>query len=947
MEDWNDNETAAEGAPHQTRQKAKMNQSENRNGAGASGAIQTNGTDQTNEPNKPSAAGTPAQAQAPTGRELFRRYPGLDLLPIPAGLKYPRGLRYDGITFTEADFSATAPQNVGLRFSGPHVDADLDCLEAVAMAHIFLPPTQTWGRAGKPRSHWLYVHAEAAARGVRLYHDVKRPDGTAPMLVEQRCGDANKLSVLPGSTWVSSSTGAVEAIVFNDEVAPAAFDPTENIRALACATILVRNWADDRGGARAALCAHYDDLKTQYILKAIDGFCATRPKHPLAPAADQAAAHARIGEWFGVRTARVSTDVEDWPEPDVLTLDDVTYGAVVNAVTAAYPPKQRDIFRLDVAGMLHEKRFADGLIEDVLVEARKRVLGPIDEHAIEHSAGAARRDWNGRAGRVIKKYPGLGQALVDIVERVHPDEAGLGSWRPTRRVENVDGQVCPDVPAPPANDVGPLASAPALVLAEPSATQLVTAWDPQTGSLFSAPRDVSRAIRGARKAPAPGEKRDLGANSKQALTWMFEQHASPDAVCAWLELPPSEMPALRKMSTEAIAGAGERDAAVSVGRLTRIDQQLVLHDMRWNEMKLRIECDREPWTDNHTAGLRLLLEQTGASDPEKPIPNGDIEQRARAVAVPYHPVVEYLNALPAWDGVPRVDALWPRYFGAVDSELNRALGSCFTIGAVRRVLHPGTKVDMMPILFGDQGERKSTALSVLAGGRPAFTDAKWNGKHRAENAMTLTGCWIWEIPELQGFDRDDQNDIKAFVTRESDDVLLPYARNKDDLPRRSVMIGTTNDEKCLKDPTGSRRHPVITIGALDVDALKADRDQLWAEALHRMKAGEQHWLTDELEQARAEVNEAHQQREETLIEALQKWFRFPRTSIHFTMTDALAGLGYADRAHDRPLETRIGLALKQMGVKSEQVGKLKIRTYTFPGCEQPTGETSAYLAFKY
>ena len=899
------------------------------------------------EPSKGATSIMPAQAAPLTGRELFRQYPGLDLLPLPRGAKHPRGLAYNDRTFCETDFSASEPQNIGLRFSGAHVDADLDCLEAVELAPHFLHQTTTWGRAGKPRSHWLYVCASAAAEGARMYHDIKGVDGAAPMLVEQRCGHPNKLSVLPGSTWVCKRTGATEAIDVHDSVAPAEIDPTEAIRALACATVLVRNWAADRDGAKAALREHYTDLKAQHILNAIDGFNAARPARTLAPVADQAKAHARIAEWFGVRTGRVSAATEDWPEPDVLTLDAVAFEVVVNAITAAYPEKQRDLYRLNVAGMLHEKRLAADLIADVLLEARRRVPGPIDAHAIEHSERAAYRDWDGRAGRVVAQYGALGRALVDIVERVHPNASGLGSLRPSRRDVGLDGKLCPDAlapapdaPAAPANDV--------VRTETPSVgAQVVAQWDPETGPLDAAPRDVSRAIRNARKALPPGAQRDLGPDSRKALTWMFQQHASPDGVCAWLGRPASALPELRKLSTEAIASACERDGAVAVGRLSKIDALLRPLDLRWNEMKMRVEVGGEPWSDLQTAQARLRLELDGSSDPDKPMPNADIEQRRDAIAHEnaYHPVVEYLEGLPAWDGKPRVDSLWPRYFSAVDSELKRALGACFMIGAARRVMHPGTKVDMMPILYGDQGERKSTALKVLAGAAH-FTDARWNGKHRAENAMTLTGCWLWEIAELQGFDRDDQNDIKAFVTRAEDDVLLPWGRTKVTLPRRAIMIGTTNDEHCLKDPTGSRRHPVITIGALDLQALAADRDQLWAEALHRMKAGEQHWLTPELEHARAESNAAHERRDDVLIEALDRWFRAPHQADTFTMTDAIRGAGYPDRSHDRSLETRIGFALKAMGVKSRRIGTHKVKTYVFPTKEAPT-VVSDYLALKY
>lgn len=472
----------------------------------------------------------------------------------------------------------------------------------------------------------------------------------------------------------------------------------------------------------------------------------------------------------------------------------------------------------------------------------------------------------------------------------------------------------------------------------PSPAPSPSTWTLLEGSLMGAPQTVERALRSYRAQHTrrdPGTVPELGASSA-VIKWLVSAKGWDSA----------------RVGSELGAEAGDfaislaKPEVQTVGRLTRIDQLLAGHELRWNEMALCIEIDGDRWSDNHTAQARLALEQTGACDPEKPIPNGDIEQRARALAAPYHPVEEYLAALPAWDGVARVDGLWPTYFGADDTALNRKLSACFALGAVRRVLEPGAKVDMMPILYGNQGEFKSSGLSALVGGDPFFTDAAPGFGHRSENAMTLAGCWVWEIAEMQGMDRADQNAVKAFVSRQADDVLLPYARAKTRMPRRSVAIGTTNVEDCLTDPTGSRRHPVIAIGAVDRDGMVRDRDQFWAEVLHRVRAGEPHWLEKADELAMGTRNAAnHMRRDEALIAALVAWFmrlperRFmsPRESAtgfkprdaavpaSFTIPDALA------YAFDGKAEAwRVGLALKQLGLASRRVGKAKVTTYDFP-----------------
>ena len=91
----------------------------------------------------------------------------------------------------------------------------------------------------------------------------------------------------------------------------------------------------------------------------------------------------------------------------------------------------------------------------------------------------------------------------------------------------------------------------------------------------------------------------------------------------------------------------------------------------------------------------------------------------------------------------------------------------------------------------------------------------------------------------------ESSDIKQFMSRQVDTFRPPYGRIAQDFPREFVFVGTTNHEDYLKDETGGRRFwPIATGAAVDVDAIIADRDQLWAEAVWLLNQGEEWWLTD-------------------------------------------------------------------------------------------------------
>ena len=206
-----------------------------------------------------------------------------------------------------------------------------------------------------------------------------------------------------------------------------------------------------------------------------------------------------------------------------------------------------------------------------------------------------------------------------------------------------------------------------------------------------------------------------------------------------------------------------------------------------------------------------------------------------------HPVRDYLTAL-VWDGISRLDSWLITYLDAEDTPLIRAIGSRWMISAVARIMQPGAKVDHMLILEGPQGGKKSSALKTLAGAE-WFTDelAEIGSKDAAQQ---MRGIWIIEIAELDAISRAEVSRIKAFLTRTTDRYRPPYERYVVEVPRQCVFAGSVNPETYLRDETGNRRFWPVRCGSIDIDALRHDRDQLWAEAVARYRQGAIWWLDE-------------------------------------------------------------------------------------------------------
>jgi len=223
-----------------------------------------------------------------------------------------------------------------------------------------------------------------------------------------------------------------------------------------------------------------------------------------------------------------------------------------------------------------------------------------------------------------------------------------------------------------------------------------------------------------------------------------------------------------------------------------------------------------------------------------------------------HALQDYLRGL-VWDGQPRVRSLLWRYFGCANAPdgLAQVYALRWMVSAVARALEPGCKVDTMLILKGVQGAKKSSGFRALAGDAwfsdspiPIGTD---------DAGQALQGTWIQELPELDSLRRKEITAVKAFIAAQDDHFRRRFDKFWTDRPRQSVLVGTTNESSFLADATGSRRFWVReVVRQVDLDAIRRDRDQLWAEAVHLFDDGVQWWLTDAEDSQRTEDNEQHQ-----------------------------------------------------------------------------------------
>lgn len=239
-------------------------------------------------------------------------------------------------------------------------------------------------------------------------------------------------------------------------------------------------------------------------------------------------------------------------------------------------------------------------------------------------------------------------------------------------------------------------------------------------------------------------------------------------------------------------------------------------------------------SDDACSALRHMVIERFGFDPGKE-PTRDAAETL-AIENATHPIRDYLNNL-RWDGVSRLGCWMTTYLGADDTPLNATIGRIVLIAAVRRVRQPGVKFDTILVLEGEQGVGKSTAIGILAGSEN-FSDQNILTLDPKAQMELLEGVWIYELCELEGLSRAETSKVKAFASRSVDQGRPAYGRFKETRPRQVVFIGTTNEDKYLRDMTGNRRFWPVKVGQIDLEALERDRDQLFAEAADYEEKGE-------------------------------------------------------------------------------------------------------------
>ena len=275
------------------------------------------------------------------------------------------------------------------------------------------------------------------------------------------------------------------------------------------------------------------------------------------------------------------------------------------------------------------------------------------------------------------------------------------------------------------------------------------------------------------------------------------------------------------------------------------------YDIRYNVLEGQAEI-REQHADCPAAGafravsplvlntLVLRLHEEGI-----PVWDRDVQRQLNSLMPrQYHPIADYLEQLPVWDGTDRLtalarrvstDALWGKVFGIwMRGMVHQWKGITGSDTGMDRGAN-----QLAPILISaEQGLHKSTFCRMLLPPELSmlYTD-KFELAGRQNLEFPLCRYALVNLDEFDRFSTAQMGRLKNLMQLGRMNVRRPHAVHFEQMQRTASFIGTSNTTELLTDPTGSRRFFCQEVVAAIDCSTPVDHRQLYAQILHELSAG--------------------------------------------------------------------------------------------------------------
>jgi putative DNA primase/helicase len=277
---------------------------------------------------------------------------------------------------------------------------------------------------------------------------------------------------------------------------------------------------------------------------------------------------------------------------------------------------------------------------------------------------------------------------------------------------------------------------------------------------------------------------------------------------------------------------------------------------------------------------------------------------------------EWLEALPPWDGTPRLTRWLHGYAHASGDAYGQDVSRLIPVSMVARALAPGCQYRFIVILEGPENSGKTKLVRALA--TPDWYRELSHGLDGKEAHMRIKRAWVAELAELASLSKTEEARLKSFFTLNEDAYIPKFSNFEVTHKRRTVFIGTVNpegDNTYLRGQTGNTRYLPIAVHDINLEGFEAVREQLFAEALAYYRTHPADWwrLSGDGAQAAEEAREERRQRS-VYEDDLGAWLERTKRTVTWWEQIAQDYLVLArERWADRRLQMVVAKALKALG----------------------------------
>jgi len=359
--------------------------------------------------------------------------------------------------------------------------------------------------------------------------------------------------------------------------------------------------------------------------------------------------------------------------------------------------------------------------------------------------------------------------------------------------------------------------------------------------------------------------------------------------------------------------------------------------LRFNEITMLAELYGKPIAPEILDELYIELGERGWK-----IPKGQAKDAFIKVARSntYNPIKSYLLEIENDTGIAPVDIdkISSNYLKTNNSLSDQMMASCL-IGAVARAFENGCQMDYLTCLKGRQGIKKSTFWRTLGG--EYFSDTMQ--KDIKDLRLCMNTCWLYEWAELEIWtSRSQQGTLKGLITQRVDDFRPPYGSGMGRYPRKSILIGSVNEDSFLRDKTGARRYWIIEVDQMiDINKVLEDRDAIWKAAVAAYRTGRLPMLSDHLEQQSLLNNQIYEN-EDPFLEPIQRKVNSWNKGHKFSTRDILIDSELRDGNKITPADMNTAARiLKSLGCVRDNhqtknsISGVRSRLWTLPQSDSP------------